>query len=110
MRYQHLTDNCLAGGIGDDGLTDDAFARVLLAAAPAHDRLCHLHDSGRLPCLSVVGRDDDLEAVRALAEDWRGRLEVHVRHPERQQIPTPEKCLIVIPFKGVGLAAICNSV
>ena len=75
MRYQHLTDNCLATGIGEDGLTDDAFARVLLAAAPAHDRLCQLHDSGRLPCLSVVGLDDDLAPVRALAEDWRARLD-----------------------------------
>ncbi len=75
MRYQHLTDNCLATGIGEDGLTDEAFARVLLAAAPAHDRLCQLHDLGRLPCLSVVGLDDDLEPARALAEDWRARLD-----------------------------------
>ncbi len=75
MRYQHLTDNCLATGIGEDGLTDEAFARVLLAAAPAHDRLCQLLGSGRLPCLSVVGLDDDLEPARALAEDWRARLD-----------------------------------
>ncbi|MCH6587395.1 MAG: glucose-6-phosphate isomerase [Proteobacteria bacterium] len=75
MRYQHLTDNCLATGIGEDGLTDEAFARVLLAAAPAHDRLCQLLGSGRLPCLSVVGLDDDLAPARALAEDWRARLD-----------------------------------
>ncbi len=75
MRYQHLTDNCLATGIGEDGLTDEAFARVLLAAAPAHDRLCQLLGSGRLPCLSVVELDGDLEPARALAEDWRARLE-----------------------------------
>ncbi|MEE9210370.1 MAG: glucose-6-phosphate isomerase [Kiloniellales bacterium] len=74
MRYQHLTDNCLASAIGEDGLSDEAFARVLLSAAPAHDRLCQLHDSGDLPCLSVVAGGDDLTAARALAEDWRGRL------------------------------------
>jgi glucose-6-phosphate isomerase len=75
MRYQHLTDNCLTAGIGEDGLTEEAFARALLAAAPAQDRLCQLHDSGRLPCLSVVGRVDDLDQARALAGDWRARLE-----------------------------------
>ncbi len=75
MRYQHLTEDCLAAGIGEGGLTDEAFARVLLAAAPAHDRLCQLYESGGLPCLSVVGRDDDLAPARTLAEDWRARLE-----------------------------------
>ena len=76
MRYQHLTDNCLATAIGDDGLTEEVFARVLLAAAPAHDRLCQLHDAGRLPCLSVVdGGQDDLAPLVALAEDWRARLD-----------------------------------
>jgi glucose-6-phosphate isomerase len=75
MRYQHLTDCCLATAIGEYGLSDEAFARVLLSAAPAHDRLCQLHDSGRLPCLSVVSGGGDLAPARALAEDWRGRLE-----------------------------------
>ena len=76
MRYQHLTDTCLATAIGDDGLTEAAFARVLMAAAPAHDRLCQLHDAGRLPCLSVVdGEQDDLAPLEALAADWRARLD-----------------------------------
>ncbi len=75
MRYQHLTDTCLTTAIGDDGLTEAAFARVLMAAAPAHDRLCQLVESGRLPCLSVVdGSQDDLAPLEALAADWRARL------------------------------------
>ena len=76
MRYQHLTDNCLATTIGDDGLTEEAFARVLMAAAPAHDRLCQLVESGRLPCLSAATREgDDLAPLAALAADWRARLD-----------------------------------
>jgi len=76
MRYQHLTENCLNAAIGDDGLTEEAFARVLMAAAPAHDRLCQLHDAGRLPCLSVVdGGQDDLAPLAALAAEWRARLD-----------------------------------
>ncbi len=76
MRYQHLTDNCLATTIGDDGLTEEAFARVLLAAAPAHDRLCQLVESGRLPCLSAAApAGDDLTPLTALATDWRARLD-----------------------------------
>ncbi len=76
MRYQHLTDNCLATTIGDDGLTEEAFARVLMAAAPAHDRLCQLVESGRLPCLSAAApEDDDLAPLTALAADWRARLD-----------------------------------
>ena len=76
MRYQHLTDNCLATTIGDDGLTEEAFARVLMAAAPAHDRLCQLVESGRLPCLSAATREgDDLAPLVALAKDWRARLD-----------------------------------
>jgi glucose-6-phosphate isomerase len=76
MRYQHLTDNCLATTIGDDGLTEAAFARVLMAAAPAQDRLCQLVESGRLPCLSAALREgDDLAPLAALAADWRTRLD-----------------------------------
>lgn len=76
MRYQHLTDNCLATTIGDDGLTEDAFARVLMAAAPAHDRLCQLVETGRLPCLSAATREaDDLTLLAALALEWRARLD-----------------------------------
>ena len=76
MRYQHLSDNCLATAIGDDGLTEAVFARVLLAAAPAQDRLCQLVESGRLPCLSAaVPEHDDLAPLTALAADWRARLD-----------------------------------
>ena len=76
MRYQHLTDTCLATTIGDDGLTEEAFARVLLAAAPAHDRLCQLVQSGRLPCLTAAARETDgLAPLVALAADWRARLD-----------------------------------
>ncbi len=76
MRYQHLTDNCLATTIGDEGLTEEAFARVLMAAAPAHDRLCQLVQSGRLPCLSAAARETDgLAPLVALAADWRARLD-----------------------------------
>ncbi len=76
MRYQHLTDNCLATAIGDDGLTEEAFARVLMATAPAHDRLCQLVETGRLPCLSVVDNGQDgLAPLAALAAGWRSRLD-----------------------------------
>ncbi|MEE8188559.1 MAG: glucose-6-phosphate isomerase [Kiloniellales bacterium] len=74
MLYQQLTDNCLAGAIGDGGLGEDVFTRVLMEAAPAHDRLCQLFEAGELPCLSIAGESGDLEAVRGLAEDWRARL------------------------------------
>ncbi len=76
MRYQHLTENCLATSIGDEGLTEAAFARVLMAAAPAHDRLCQLVESGRLPCLSAAARETDgLAPLVALAAGWRARLD-----------------------------------
>jgi len=75
MRFTHLTDTCLATAIGDLGLSDDAFARMLMAAAPAHDRLCQLCESDRLPALTVVRGDADLDAARPLAEDWRARLD-----------------------------------
>ncbi|MHA1600537.1 MAG: glucose-6-phosphate isomerase [Alphaproteobacteria bacterium] len=74
MLYRHLTDTCLAAAIGEGGLSEDAFARSLLAAAPAHDRLCQLVESGELPFLSVATGMDDLAPLRPLADDWRGRL------------------------------------
>ena len=75
MTFKHLTDTCLADHIGDGGLSDAALTRMLMAAAPAHDRLCQLVDSGGLPALSVVQSNDDLASWRALAEDWRARLD-----------------------------------
>jgi len=75
MRFTHLTDTCLATAIGEHGLGDDAFTRMLMAAAPAHDRLCQLCESGRLPALTVVRADADLAAARSLADDWRARLD-----------------------------------
>jgi len=74
MLYRHLTDTCLAAAIGDSGLSEDAFTRSLLAAAPAHDRLCQLVESGSLPFLSVAAGVDDLAPLRPLADDWRGRF------------------------------------
>lgn len=74
MRFQHLTETCLAATIGDGGLGDEAFTRVLMAAAPAHDRLSQLYESGGLPALGVVEDGDDLGPVHALAQDWRERL------------------------------------
>ena len=74
MLYRHLTDTCLAASIGDTGLSEDAFTRTLLAAAPAHDRLCQLVESGGLPFLSVAAGVDDLAPLRPLADDWRGRF------------------------------------
>ena len=74
MRYQHFTDNCMATAIGESGLSDEVFTHVLMEAAPAHDRLIQLYESGELPCLTVAARDDDLTVIRALAGDWRARL------------------------------------
>ncbi len=74
MLYRHLTDTCLATAIGDGGLSEDAFTRSLMSAAPAHDRLCQLADAGSLPFLSVAEGLDDLAPLRPLADDWRGRL------------------------------------
>ncbi len=74
MLYRHLTDTCLAAAIGDAGLSEDAFTRSLMAAAPAHDRLCQLVESGSLPFLSVATGVDDLAPLRPLADDWRGRF------------------------------------
>jgi len=75
MRFQHLSEACLADAIGPAGLSDEALTRGLMAAAPAHDRLCQLYDSGGLPALGAVERDDDLAQARALAGDWRARLD-----------------------------------
>ncbi len=75
MSFKHLTDTCLADKIGDTGLSDQALTRMLMAAAPAHDRLCQLVDSGGLPALSAVQTTEDLAPWHALAEDWRARLE-----------------------------------
>ncbi len=75
MSFEHLTDSCLADHIGEGGLSDETLTRMLMAAAPAHDRLCQLVESGGLPALSAVRDSDDLAPWRALAEDWRGRLD-----------------------------------
>ena len=39
MPLKHLTDTCLADHIGEGGLSDDALTRMLMAVAPAPDRL-----------------------------------------------------------------------
>jgi len=75
MRFSYVTETCLAPAIGDGGLSDDAFTRMLMAAAPAQDRLCQLCEADGLPALTVVRGDADLAAARTLADDWRGRLE-----------------------------------
>jgi len=75
MTFKHLTESCLADHIGEGGLSDAALTRMLMAAAPAHDRLCQVFGSGGLPALGVVQGTDDLEDLRALAADWRGRLD-----------------------------------
>ncbi len=75
MPFKHLTDTCLADHIGEAGLSDDVLTRVLMAAAPAHDRLCQIFESGGLPALAAVRDTDDLEPLSALAEDWRARLD-----------------------------------
>lgn len=64
----------MATAIGDSGLSEDAFTRTLMSAAPAHDRLCQLADSGGLPFLSIAEGLDDLAPLRPLTDDWRGRL------------------------------------
>jgi glucose-6-phosphate isomerase len=74
MRFQHLTDTCLAEAIGDTGLSDEAFTRLLMAAAPAHDRLVQLFESDGLPALGAALESEDLAALGDLADDWRGRL------------------------------------
>ncbi len=75
MLFKHLTDTCLADHIGEGGLSDDALTRGLMAAAPAHDRLCQVLESGGLPALAAVQDTDGLEALSALAQDWRARLD-----------------------------------
>ncbi len=75
MTFKHLTDTCLADHIGEGGLSDGALTRGLMAAAPAHDRLCQVFGAGGLPALGVVRDSGDLEDLSALAEDWRGRLD-----------------------------------
>ena len=75
MAFQHLTETCLAETIGEGGLSEEALTRMLMAAAPAHDRLCQLVESDGLPALSAVRSTEDLAYLRDLAEDWRDRLE-----------------------------------
>ena len=75
MAFQHLTETCLAETIGEGGLSEAALTRMLMAAAPAHDRLCQLLESDGLPALSAVRSTEDLASLRELAEDWRGRLD-----------------------------------
>jgi len=74
MPFKHLTETCLAETIGETGLSDEGLTRMLMAAAPAHDRLCQLVESGRLSALSAACGTDDLEPWQALADDWRERL------------------------------------
>jgi glucose-6-phosphate isomerase len=75
MTFKHLTDTCLADHIGEGGLSDEALTRLLMAAAPAHDRLCQVFGSGDLPALAAVRDSGDLAPLKALAEDWRARLD-----------------------------------
>ncbi|RMD63605.1 MAG: glucose-6-phosphate isomerase, partial [Alphaproteobacteria bacterium] len=75
MAFEHDTSSCLAAAIGDGGLDDETLTRTLMAAAPAHDRLVQMYESGRLPALAVVEGGDDLAPLHPLVVDWRRRLD-----------------------------------
>lgn len=72
--YQLDIEGCLSGAIGDAGLDDAELTPLLTLARAALDRIGRSCGEGRLPALSLVRQDDDLDRIEALAERWRGTI------------------------------------
>ncbi len=67
MAYRQNLDNCFAAAIGQGGLADDAWQRMLERAAEAMRTLKRWHGEDSLPLLSLPWRRDDLDACREAA-------------------------------------------
>jgi glucose-6-phosphate isomerase len=71
MVYEHLTENCFARKIGEGGLSDEAFARLMQHAKAALERLRAARDSGERPFLHLPQQRDDLPSIDAAASAFR---------------------------------------
>lgn len=73
MPYQQILDHCFADSIGAQGLDRDEFQRYCLRAEDAVTALKQRRGDPTLPHLTLPGREDDLEPLRAVAERLRQR-------------------------------------
>ncbi|MDX1710918.1 MAG: glucose-6-phosphate isomerase [Rhodovibrionaceae bacterium] len=71
MVYQHITENCFAGRVGEGGLSDEAFERLLEQADHATARLRDLRHKKERPFLALPAEREDLSAIEAAAGAFR---------------------------------------
>jgi len=67
MAYRQSLDNCFAGAIGERGLADEAWQRILERAGEAMRTLKRWHGEASLALLHLPWRRDDLDQCREAA-------------------------------------------
>lgn len=67
MAYRQSLDNCLAAAIGEHGLGDDSWQRMLKRAGEAMATVKRWHAEDSLPLLRLPWRRDDLDHCREAA-------------------------------------------
>jgi glucose-6-phosphate isomerase len=72
--YDHDVAGCRAESVGAHGLTGAELAAALARAGPSLETLRRRHGDGSLPLLRLPARRDDLEALAALAGEFRDRF------------------------------------
>jgi glucose-6-phosphate isomerase len=75
MPYRQDIAGCLADSVGPRGVTAGELDAVLARAAPALTTLARRRDDNSLPLLRLPARRDDLPALAALADEFRGRFD-----------------------------------
>ena len=78
MHYEQVIDGCLAGSIGEYGLTDEELAPLLEDANRAIRALSQGKIHGAKDILELPGRRDDVENFGPIAEELRSQFEVVV--------------------------------
>jgi glucose-6-phosphate isomerase len=73
--YRHDVAGCLAETVGPRGLTASEFEAALRRTAPALARLRDRYEAGSLPVLKLPERRDDIEAMAAVVDSFRRRLD-----------------------------------
>jgi glucose-6-phosphate isomerase len=71
MAYVQDLSGCFGAGLGEHGLSEKAFAKLVAATAPALDALRTKQADGSLPLLRLPAARDDLAALEPVAATFR---------------------------------------
>ncbi len=88
LPYSQNTEACFKDAIGGGGLSTADFEAALKESTASIRKLRRAASSGSMPFLTLPGRDDDLDGLDDLFQDWR-----HGRYED----------VIVIGIGGAGL-------